>query len=125
MKQVLIIVCMALVMAGCQTYQQKLDDQGIKKLSGAELQSMMGNNYSIRFKTQNTSGTAQYKSDGSATGQWNGSDHEGSWYIEGDAYCTKWNGSSKANCYQLYEKSNGVFTAVNVDGSYKGEYTRE
>jgi len=47
MKQVHIIVCIALVLAGCQTYQQKLDDQGMKKLSGAELQSMMGSNYNI------------------------------------------------------------------------------
>lgn len=125
MKQALITVSMVLILVGCQTYQQKLEEQNMKKLSGAELQSMLGSNYSIRFETQHSSGTAQYKSGGSAIGEWNGSDHEGIWYVEGDAYCTKWDGSSKANCYQLYEQSDGVFTAVNTDGSYKGEFTRQ
>lgn len=116
------LAVVAFSIAGCQTYQQKLDESGMKKLSGADLQSMLGGGYSIRFKTRRAEGTAHYNPDGSATGEWSGSTHKGSWRVEGDAYCTKWDGSSQERCYQLYENKPSNFTAVNSDGSYKGEF---
>ena len=71
-----------------------------------------------------------WKSDGSFAGDWKKGwffhgNVEGNWYVEGERRCVKFTGEvdgSDLQCTDIYE-TEGIYTAVNPDGSIHGTFT--
>lgn len=106
--------------SGCKSQHEKFTEQGINRMGNLELNNLLKNGWSAKFNIKQVVGSVNYHANGSATGNWSGSDHTGKWNISDDQFCSTWD-ARKQRCYFLYQTGPGVFSALNTDGTFRGE----
>ncbi len=117
----LLLVIFLTSTSGCKSQHEKFAEQGINRMGNLELKNLLKNGWNAKFNIKQVVGSVNYHANGSATGNWSGSDHKGKWNISGDQLCSQWN-NWKQRCYYLYETEPGVFSAIKTDGTFRGEF---
>lgn len=106
----------ALALAGCQQgpTEEQMAEQNKEPLSGQQVRDLFVGNttYQTGYSNQTSWEWAGYYAEGgNARGRawWSGGQNEGkgTWKIDGDLWCTKWQvsewGEGAQNCYQVYK----------------------
>jgi hypothetical protein len=122
MKKIIATITIILIfsISGCKSQHEKFAEQGINRMGNLELKKLLKNGWNAKFNIKQVVGTVNYHANGSSTGYWSGSDHTGKWNISDDQFCSDWD-ARKQRCYFLYQTEPGVFSALNTDGTFRGE----
>ncbi len=106
----LFLALTGLVLAGCETADQKLIAAGKTPMSGPEIQRLWASGATVRGAHETwTEFTIRHFPDGKATLNWttlyNTGSSEGTWRVKGDKSCKKWDNirDGDERCWTIYK----------------------
>lgn len=117
------ILSMVLVMlAGCATVDKTLRYlTGSMNMQEADLKALYGTGAVFDYSwASGVEGNITFDKSGSAAIRYGEKEDSGSWNIQGDMLCTKWQelGAGEEHCYSVYSKKRGArYRLFNTDGS--------
>jgi hypothetical protein len=123
MKITLILGSLVLLLISCATVEEKLQEEGIKPLSQAELETLYQGGRTLNFKSARASGTAIYHTDGKCEINWGRGTDTGVYSLRDGMICTKWTKirDGKEGCFKIYKVGDNKYKAINLDGTLNSE----
>ena len=119
-----------LLLSGCvQTQQQKLIDSGAKQLNDMELKELVTDSVNTWSNPRGDKGKTVYRSDGTATAEWNGPNgsgaDQGTWVVKNDSVCTTWTKvrNGKEMCFTMYRVGDNEYKGFRPDGTEAGTHS--
>lgn len=130
MKSDRLLAAIALVaglgIVGCATTETSLTEKGLKPLSEAELKSLYARSRTIKWtNAQNTSGTAEYRPDGSTSVNWGTGGSQGRYRIAGDTFCTQYPDvrGGVERCVRTYRTGENEYRTYLTNGEYAAVFS--
>lgn len=120
--KILVVFLMMILLAGCAGLEKTLRFvTASKNVKTAELQELYGTGAVFDYTwASKVEGSINFDKSGSAAIQYGKKEDSGSWNIQGDMLCTKWQelGAGEEHCYTVYSKKRGAkYRLFNKDGS--------
>lgn len=111
-----------LLLSGCSGLEKTLRFvTASKNMKSAELQKLYGQGPAFDYAwASGVEGNITFDKSGSAAILYGEKRDSGSWNIQGEMLCTKWQelGAGKENCYTVYSRKRGAkYRLFNADGS--------
>ena len=125
MKVTLILGSLVLLLISCATVEEKLQEEGIKPLSQAELETLYEGGPTVNFKSARNSGTVIYHTDGKCEVDWGRGTDTGVYSLKDNLICTKWIKirDCKEGCFKIYKIGDNKYKAINQDGTLNSEFS--
>lgn len=110
-----------IAIAGCATTEKSLMEQGLKPLGDGEVKAMHSRTRTARWtNAQSTSGTVEYRADGTTSVNWGTGSAEGRYRIVANTFCTQYEGvrGGAENCVRIYKTGDNEYKSYRTNGDY-------
>ncbi|MBW2132003.1 MAG: hypothetical protein JRG88_05630 [Deltaproteobacteria bacterium] len=113
---VVIAVCLVVFLFGCASHEAGLQENGLKPMTQAELESLLSNGFEGTFETSKSSGTIQYNPDKTASSTWSGGSGSGTYEIKNGLHCVRWDFRNNVErCGRWYKVNEKEYHVVDPD----------
>lgn len=131
MKTIIRILGVAVIaahLAACATTSPAtLEEQGHRSLSKPELKSLVADGAVFEWRATDSSGTTEYRADGTSVTDWGAGDNRGTWRLDGNQLCSRYAAvaAGRERCFSVYHVDNEYLLFVDDRLCCRGTFRSE
>ena len=114
-----LVACLAVSLSGCGTVATPSQPEARTYLSAEELKALLSQTRTVRITVGNTRALGIYSQNGNAQLDWGTGSTRGNWRLEGDKFCSKYQGLRRGyeECYRFSKVSADTYRVFNLEGT--------